>query len=181
MSDRLMYYIQVTTGKYTDGNDCLWVGEKENTYNIEDAKIFTREETMGIKGADNFGDFEARPVHQVLKLIQFHVAQTKLKKPKQIPDGELCYLLSKRDKVGSNAGFWAWNHRGYVCDIRNAQIFKYKKSDDQYNREFEYYVPVKTVKKHIKQRIDIQDLDRNPPRMMSHVLATDYFKETANG
>lgn len=180
-NNRIFYYVQVTTGRYTDGNDCLWVGDQENTYNIEEAKIFTKDQADAIKSADNNDDFELRPVHQIIKLIQFHVAQSKLKKPKEIPDGELCYLLSKRDKCGTNAAFWAWNHLGYVSDTRNAQIFKYNKADDRYNREFEYYIPIKTVKKHTKQRIDIQDLDRNPPRMASHVLATDYFKETANG
>jgi len=174
-NNRIFYYVQITTGKYTDGNDCLWLGENgSTTYNIDEAKVFDKEQ---LEYGSLPNEFEIRPVHQILKLIQLHVPITKLRKPKEIQDGELCYLLSKRDKVGTNAGFWAWNHCGYVCDIRNAQIFKYSKTHDRYNREFEYYVPIKTVKKHITQRIDIQDLGKNPPRMASHVLATDYFKE----
>jgi hypothetical protein len=175
INDRVFYYIQVKIGKYTDGNDCLWVGEYENTYNLEDAKIFTREEAMVIKGVSHRSDFEAHPVHQIDKLVQLHVSVKKIRKPKEIPDGELCYLLSKRDTCGTNAAFWAWNHLGYVSDIRNAQIFKYKKDSDRYNREFEYYVPIEKVKKLVKKRIDIQDLraDRN----ITHVLTTDYFKD----
>lgn len=181
MSDRIFYYVRVTTGRYTDGNDCLWVGEGKNTYNIDEAKIFTMDQMQAIKSADNSDNFEGYPVHQIDRLIQLHAPLNKLRKPKEIADGELCYLLSKRDKTGSNAGFWAWNHQGYTNEIRNAQIFKYKKSDDRYNRDFEYYIPVSIVKKKMTQRIDIQDLDRNPPRMMTHALSREHFKEEKAG
>lgn len=172
MNNRIFYYVQVLSGKYTDGNDCLWISEKGSTYEINNAKIFTSEQAEVFK---NIEDYKIHPVHKVDKLIQLHVPVRSFKRNYNIEDGTLCYLLSKRDTVGSNAAFWAWNHLGYVCDIRNAQIFKYSKSDDRYNREFEFYVPVETVKKKIRQRIDIQDLNKHD-RMVSHVLTTDYFK-----
>jgi hypothetical protein len=172
MNDRMFYYIRVTSGKYTDGNDVLWIGnDGKNTYNLDEAKIYTAEQAKVFIDYD--GDFEAHPVHQIDKLVQYHAPVRSFRKDSKIPEGTLCYILSKRDTCGTNATFWAWNHLGYVSDPRNAQIFVFK--HDRYSRDFEFYVPIEKVKKKLRKRIDIQDLRAG--RTVSHVLTYDYFKE----
>ncbi len=60
--------------------------------------------------------------------------------------------------------------------LRNGEKVLQYKTEEYYGKP---YYDALNRRKHnkIDVWVDIQDLDKNPPRMMSHVLTTDYFKE----
>lgn len=173
--DRVFYYVQ-QKGKW-DGNDVAWLNRDGSlVYDLKKADMYNKDEVVGVMVGrkDKFNGLAAYPAHKVQKFIQFHVPLSKIIKKK--PEvGDQCYLVCTRDTVGKNACFWCWNHSGYSCDTRNAQVFQYDGTER--SRDIDVYVPVAEVQKKIEHRIDCQDLARFSEREITHVLERNFFKE----
>jgi hypothetical protein len=76
------------------------------------------------------------------------------------------YVRDCRSIVGNSVVWWAWNDRGYTCDIRTAKVW----TEDEIKglgRDTDKPYPIEDVLPLAQHHIDIQDLCCKPKRLRS--------------
>ena len=76
----------------------------------------------------------------------------------KIEPDELYYLQDNRNYVGNSVLWWAIDSKGYVCDIREAHVFKGRELSG--NRDTDIPWPKSLIDGLIKHHVDMQTLPR---------------------
>lgn len=74
----------------------------------------------------------------------------------------LYYVRDMRTIVGNSVSWWAWNGRGYTCDIRTAHVWTRDEIEKENLADHFKVYPIEDVLPLAQHHIDIQDLDRVP-------------------